>query len=134
MPRALLWYFMGGVLTMYLLLNIISSQFVSSLYFGLVNNDRDAIRGFLTRIKILPEFKSEMEKYKNILGASIEDEVYQHSVEVQEAITRLEDVSDSGVRSKDIYYSLYLLYNEIGNQNRAQEYLRRARSIDPSIK
>ena len=121
------------ILIIFLLFNILASQAISSLYVGVVNDNRNSIVEFLKRIKPLPIFQSQLDHYKNIYGKTIEQEVYAQDIRVNNKIIQLEKLLALNPESRDVLYNLYILYSEKGNRQKAQEYLRKAQEIDPNI-
>lgn len=117
-----------------LILNLISSQFISSIYFGFINNDKKITISFLQKIKILPEYQRILEMNNNIYGPIVKEEIFSQENKKKELIKNLEQQLTVNPRARDILYSLYQLYLADGDKNRANEYLRRAREVDPGIK
>ena len=118
----------------YLIVNLVLSQLISPLYFSLVKNDRTAVVSFLSQIKNLPVFPEFFSLNKNIYGNSLEQEVFAKDLQRKEEIAELEYLLEKNAKARDVLYNLYLLYNEDGNKSKAEEYLRRAKEIDPAIK
>lgn len=128
----ILGYLVMGALSVYLLSNIISSQDVSSTYFNLINGDEIAVATFLKSIKTLPEYDMELAKYKEIMP-DVEIEIFKDDLKKRALITNFERILEKNPSSRDALYNLYLLNKDIGDQNRANDYLRLAREIDPEI-
>lgn len=116
-----------------LLSNLVSSQLVSPLYFRLVSEDKDSVALYLQKIRGLPIFGGELEKYKAIYGGAIEEEVLRPEMEKNAKIRSLEEALKRNSKSRDVLYSLYLLYKERGDEKTAQGYLDRAQELDPNI-
>ena len=116
-----------------ILLNIFSSQLISPLYFQLVKEDKNAVISFLNKIKNFPVFPAFLTMNKNIYGDSLEEEVFAENKKREEMIAEYEILLQKTPKSRDILYNLYLLYKEDGNKIKAEEYLRRAKEVDPSI-
>lgn len=119
---------------MFLLLyfNIVASQLIPPLYFTLFE-DKKATAGFLQAIQSLPEFDEYFAMAKVMYGQSLEDEVYQEARERRQKIDRLEALLQRNAKARDVLYSLSLLYRAEGDRERAEDYLRRAREVDPMI-
>jgi len=117
-----------------LFLNLISSQFISPIYFGLVNNDKIATISFLQKIKSLPEYQKNLEMNNNIYGKTVKEEIFRQENKRKELIKNLEQQLIINPKARDILYSLYQLYLSEGDKNRANDYLRRAREVDPLLK
>jgi tetratricopeptide (TPR) repeat protein len=118
----------------FLFLNFASSQFISPVYFKFVNNDNASAISFLQKIKTLPEYSRILEMNNNIYGNTIKNEILKKENEKKEVINNLEQQLGINPRSRDVLYSLYRLYLEEGNNDKAREYLKRAKEIDPTIK
>lgn len=119
---------------LYLALNIAGSQWISSDYFGLVQNQKKAVTSYLKKIVVLPIYKIELNRYKNIYGSGLENDVLKEKIAREQMIKKLEQILQDGSKSRDILYRLYLLYSEEGDKNRAQEYYNRAKELDPNLK
>jgi tetratricopeptide (TPR) repeat protein len=121
------------VLFVFLILNITSSQTIPSLYFAVINDDKDAIVDFLKSTESLSEFKEFMKLCKKEYGENIENDVYAQKIERQLMIKRLEQVLKNHSSSRDVLYGLHLLYEQEGDEKTALDYLERAREIDPNL-
>jgi len=121
------------LMLIFLSVNIFSSQDISPLYAGIIGGQKQAAIDYLRKIKLLPEFKSELENYKETFGTIIENEVFQVDRERKEKIGELEQLLTKNNQARDVLYGLYLLNKEDGNNNKAQDYLNRAREIDPML-
>jgi len=117
----------------FLFLNLVFSQLISSIYFRFVNNDKNATVSFLEKIKILPEYQKILEMNKNIYGKTIEDEIFRQENDKKLMINNLELKLRINPKARDILYSLYQLYLAEGDRNRANDYLKRAKEVDPMI-
>ncbi|MDO8741834.1 MAG: hypothetical protein Q7J11_01680, partial [Candidatus Roizmanbacteria bacterium] len=118
----------------FLIINLIFSQTISPLYFQLVSNNKKATVSFLEKIKTLPEFQKILEMNKNIYGKTIEKETFRQENEKKLMINNLEQELIISPKARDILYSLYLLNKEGGDNLAAENYLRRAKEIDPTLK
>lgn len=122
------------LLVLYVGANIISSQTLPSLYYRLINGDKQAAISYLTHIRPLTFFQSELIKYKNIHGLWVEEQVFKKEWERNRKIAALEDSLEKNRKSRDILYGLSVLYDERGDKARARDYLEKAREIDPDVK
>lgn len=114
------------ILTVFLLANIIQSQTISSIFFPMVNGYRLSAVEFLKKIRRESIFASELKKFQNIYGKSIEDEVFYEERKRNQIIKNLEQILEKNPQARDVLYSLYLLTND-------QKYLQRAKAVDPNI-
>lgn len=117
----------------YLFANIYVSQMISPLYYSLVKEDRTAAVIFLAKIRNLPDFPAFLHINSQIYGENIQQAVFSKDRQRQEQIIKLESVLKSNPRSRDVFYDLFVLYNEDDNTKKAEEYLRKAKEIDPAI-
>lgn len=122
------------IIFLFLSINLIYSQKINPLYLRLIDNDKKAVVEFLQKTKTLPLFSQELEKYKNIYGKTFEEEVFAKENERKQMIKNLEQILEKNPNARDVLYGLYWLYHEDGDKIRAQEYLRQAKEVDPSIK
>ena len=116
-----------------LFLNLISSQFISPIYFRFVNNDKNATVSFLEKIKTFPEFQKILEMNNNIYGPTLQEEIFAQENKKKEMINNLEQQLTINPKARDVLYSLYLLYKEKGDNLTAEKYLIQAKEVDPSI-
>jgi len=118
----------------FLFLNFAFSQLISPLYLRFVNNDKKATISFLQKIKTLSEYQKILEMNNNIYGPTVREEIFQRENKKKVMINNLEQQLTINPKARDILYSLYQLYLAEGDKNRANDYLKRAREVDPSIK
>lgn len=119
---------------LFLLLNIFASQKISSIYFQLMNNNRQATVEFLKKINNHPQFAFFLETNKNIFNHFLENEVIYEQRIKEEKIAELESLLKKNPKSRDIIYNLYLLNKDLGNSQQAKKYLKMSKEIDPNIK
>jgi tetratricopeptide (TPR) repeat protein len=117
----------------FLLLNTFFSQTISPLYTQLVAENKQSAVIYLQKIRKLPVFDRELEKYKSIYGEGIEEEVFRPELEKNAKIRNLTLALEKNSKSRDILYTLYLFYREKGDEKNAQIYLQQAKEIDPNI-
>lgn len=122
----------GGIFA-FLFLNLIYSQIISPLYFKFISEDKKSVVDYLQKIKNLTIFNKELNRSKNLFGKGIENDVFRPDIERNNKIKEFEQVLKISPQSRDILYSLYQLNSEKGDKNKAGEYLRQARAIDPNI-
>lgn len=127
--KIFIYFFLG----LFLVFNIVASQMVSPIYFSLVNGDREATTSYLIKISPLPLFETELKKGKVLFGNEIEDDVFRKEIEQNNRIKNLEQSIERNPYSRDILYSLYLLYDSRGDKAMAEKYLQRVREIDPGF-
>ncbi|PJA55817.1 hypothetical protein CO165_01550, partial [Candidatus Roizmanbacteria bacterium CG_4_9_14_3_um_filter_33_18] len=75
-----------------------------------------------------------LEMNNNIYGPTVREEIFQRENKKKVMINNLEQQLTINPKARDILYSLYQLYLAEGDKNRANDYLKRAREVDPSIK
>lgn len=126
------WFFI--FLTLFLIINISYSQKISSLFFGLANNDKIQTVRFLQKIRNTKNFNQQLKYYENIFGPSLKTEVFNKEIQREAKIKELEQILDKNPQSRDVLYSLYLLYLEKEEKTTAEKYLRSANQIDPDVK
>ena len=125
--------FLFSLIITILFLNLISSQYISTIYFQFINNDKNSTISFLQKIKNLPEYQNILEINNNIYGQTIKEEVFKQESRKKAMINNLEQQLTINPKARDVLYSLYQLYLSEGDKNKAEEYLRRAKEIDPVI-
>jgi len=120
-------------LSLVLLSNIVVSQTTHPLYFQIINDDKKAVVEFLKKIKPIAEFPYFFEMSKKIYGEEIEKDVFAETWERKAMIIKLEQLLVKNPKARDVLYGLYLLYHKEGNKIKANEYLDKAKEIDPSL-
>lgn len=122
------------LLSIYLLINVVSTQLISPLYFKLINGDKNAAGLYLKNILNNQSFSFEIEKFKSVFGNGLESTVYQEKNRREKKIKSLEFILVNNPKERDVLYNLSLLYREAGNNERADYYLARAKEVDPFVK
>lgn len=122
-----------GIFT-FLSLNLIFSQSISSIYFGFISNDEKSTVSFLQKIKGLPDYQKILEMNNDIYGEAVKEEIYAQENKKKEMINNLEQKLLINPKARDVLYSLYQLYSGEGDKNLANDYLRRAKEVDPTIR
>jgi len=121
-------------LLLFLVFNVVSSQIISPLYFSYMIGGKSATVSFLQKIKetkyYMDELKNGVAQYGNTLEKEIDKEEYERNTK----INKLEQLLKKNPQSRDVLYSLFLLYHEGGDDSTAQKYLLRVKIVDPSIK
>lgn len=121
-------------LLLLLIFNIVASQMISSLYFRLVNENYLASVNYLKKIRFFPQFPTELEKYRQIYGAGVENLVFSSEREREQTIKKYEQALQKNPQSVTALYNLSLLYAQNSNQNKVDEYLRLAKELDPTLR
>ncbi|PIU37257.1 hypothetical protein COS77_03425 [Candidatus Roizmanbacteria bacterium CG06_land_8_20_14_3_00_34_14] len=116
-----------------LILNIISSQSISFIYFKFVNNDKPLTIAFLQKIKTLPEYEKILEMNNNIYGSTVKAEIIRQENTKKDLINNLKQQLTINPKARDVLYSLYQLNLAEGNTTKANNYLRQARKVDPNL-
>jgi DNA-binding SARP family transcriptional activator len=99
----------------------------------MINDDQRAGIYYLQSIRKLPQFSLELSKFKNIYGDSFEKAVFAEELSQRDLIQQIEQLLQKNPYSRDLLYRLFFLYDRMGKKIPAQEYLQRAKAIDPSI-
>jgi len=120
-------------LSAFLILNIFFSQIISPLYYKFVNNNRNSAISFLQKIKVLPEYQKILEMNNDIYGPTVKAEIFAQENGKKDLINNLEQQLIISPKSRDILYSLYQLYLTEGDKNQANDYLKRAKEVDPTV-
>ncbi len=130
-----------GVLILYLALNIVASASISPVYFHLVNSLQggsvkkyESVVEFLKSVRTTPVFTEELAFYRAQYGTRVQDAVYANDKKRRATIGILEQLLQKNPRSPQVLYRLSLLYTEDGNVKKAQDYLEKAKELDPGIK
>ncbi|MEK7597070.1 MAG: hypothetical protein AAB441_00305 [Patescibacteria group bacterium] len=117
----------------FLFLNLIYSQYISTIYFQFINNDKNSTISFLQKIKNLPEYQNILEINNNIYGQTVKEVIFKRENRKKEMINNLEQQLTINPKARDVLYGIYLLYKEGGDNLTAEKYLKWAKEVDPAI-
>lgn len=117
----------------YILANIILSQSISPLYFAVMKDDESSSATFLRRIRHLPQFDQAMRYQEEIYGEKLRDDVFKEELGRKQLISKLEYAYNINPKAREVLYGLSKLYEEDGNKEKAEQYLHKAKGIDPMI-
>ena len=116
------------------IVNIISSQSIPSLYWDVVNEKPTAVSFFLQKMMGSPDFNRLFTMNENIYGPSLKGKVFQETLKREMAIRELEAILLINPKARDVLVALSTLYEQEGNYPRAQDYLQKAKEIDPQVR
>lgn len=126
---------LGVIMTiaiLYLSVNIYASQMIHPIYGKMVNDDTGAWVSFFKIIrsneKTKPYLQEVQGKYREL-----QEEINKDNSTRLEMIERLEETLALNPQSREVLYAIATLYKESGNDEKASEYLERARKVDPSL-
>jgi len=115
-------------------LNIYCSQQYNNLMYGVMEGDNGATLSYLKHIWGTPLFNWEMLTLKTEGKDTLLSQWKQVEGENAQKIQTLEQFSLTHINSPEVYYNLFLLYRENGDNTRSQENLSKAQQLDPSLK
>jgi tetratricopeptide (TPR) repeat protein len=69
----------------------------------------------------------------NVYGKELQTEVNKEVKERQDTIDLLQKLLEKNPKARDVLYDLAVLYKENYETDKANEYLKRAQEVDPSI-
>lgn len=121
-----------GFLFLFLVINIVFSQELPPEYFRIASGDTRELVEFFKHARKLSAFSRIFPENKNLFS-QYEGEIYADERSNRELITTLEEVLVVNPKSRDVLYSLALLYDKNGDELQSAEYLRQARAIDPEV-
>ncbi len=113
--------------------NIIASQTMPPLYFGLAADDRESAVRFLKSIRALPDYEKMLEAQKDVYGSDIEDEVNSPKLQQERIQHALESLHKKQPRDPQIAFALSQVSMALGEKQEATRYLKSAVALDPSI-
>ncbi len=129
-----LFFLFSFLLILFLGTNIFFSQNINNLFNDLINfNEKSAI-DFLKKIKNENYFQNQLLYFENIFQKPLKNEVFKEENERNEKIKKLEQILEKNPYSRDVLYSLSILYQQKGDEKKTKEYLRIINEIDPEIK
>ncbi len=128
-------WFLGGFLFFYfVLLNIIASQTISPIYFGLAQGGKQSAGEFLKNIQTAPEFPDELTNLTSQFGPEMRQVVFADERKRKVEINRLEDLLRHNPYARDVLYDLSILYQQSGDRQKAADYMKRSKEVDPDIR
>jgi tetratricopeptide (TPR) repeat protein len=113
--------------------NIIYSQKYNQNMYGVMRGEGGSIIVYLKHILGSPLFNQEIKAYEVEGRMDILSQWAIVQGENNEKIQSLENAMRLYPNSPELYYNLHLLYLENGDKVKANENLKKARQIDPSI-
>jgi len=102
--------------------------------YGVMNGEVDPSTVYLKHIWGTKLFDLEIKNYTEEGRLDILNKWQAIQFKNKKRINKLEEAAKLHPYSPELYYNLYLLYLENGEQKKALEYLSKARQIDPSVK
>jgi tetratricopeptide (TPR) repeat protein len=120
-------------LFMFLMANILLSQYVSPLYFRFIMDDIPATAQYIKKMQNTPQFQALFSEQKKIFGNDLEEQVYMRNITQAQLKNKLEQVLKLNPKSRDALYELYVINEREGNHTVAQAYLDRAIAVDPMV-
>lgn len=123
-----------GAILIFILLNILSSQTVSSLFFGFSQGKKEESVDFLKKVREEVYFPGLFDRISGYFNEDLNDEVYSETLQRQSKIQELLALLSRNPKARDVLYNLHVLYLLEGEEEIAQDYLKRAQEVDPEIK
>lgn len=132
--KIILTFFLFVVLGVFLFSNIYYSQNLSPLFISLAKgNDYQSVVSYLKKIEGTKYFPGELKKYQRLYGDRLLNDVFAERVKIEKTIKEFERWLRFNPDSRDLLYWLYRLNKMIGREEKAKEYLKKVREIDPKI-
>lgn len=120
-------------LFMFLVANILLSQYISPLYFRFIMDDIPATAQYIKKMQNTPQFHALFNEQKNVFGNELEEQVYMRNITQAQLKNKLEQVLKLNPKSRDALYELYVINEREGNHTLALSYLDQALAIDPKV-
>lgn len=111
-----------------------ANTFSPLLYSLTYNRQKEAAVTFLKIIQFSPDFAAQRAYFQEIYGTQALSEITTDAISRGNKIQQLESSLSRNTKSRDILIRLALLYLDDGQEQKAHEYYKRVRSIDPWIK
>jgi tetratricopeptide (TPR) repeat protein len=121
------------IVGIFLISNILMSQIISPVLLKLVYKNKQATVEYLQQIRFTSFFEQELQTATLTYGKQIKDEVYSEEIQRNNQIKQFEQILSYNPESRDALYSLYQLYLRSGNEQKAEEYLMKAKGVDPTM-
>ncbi len=120
-----------GVLFLFLATNILFAVSLPDLDTVMSGKKEDVVH-FMKRARTLTPFRKLFPEIKSTFVEN-ELEVYKDDRDRRTLILKLEEALKVNPKSRDVLYSLYLLYDKSGDAEKAALYLQQAQEVDPTI-
>ena len=120
----------AALLTVGLFYNIAAVSQLTPFYAKVTSSDNDSVVYFFKQAKSLSDFYSLLHQIRQTFKL-YENQVFAEERRRQDHIKKLEQLLQQNPNSRDILYSLSVLYKREGLRSKAAEYLQKAREIDP---
>ena len=119
-------------LVMFVIVNVMASQLVPSLFERIVNGEENAIISFYT-ISRGNDLHYEIFNYVTTDETMYADDLSSAHRNRQELIVYYESLLQSNPYARDVLYALSILYSQEENTIQADYYMSQARVVDPAI-
>ena len=103
--RLILYY----SLFMFLMANIVLSQYISPLYFRFIMDDIPATAQYIKKMQNTPQFQTLFSEQEKIFGNDLEEQVYMRNITQAQLKNKLEQVLKLNPKSRDALYELYVI-------------------------
>ena len=117
---------------MFVIVNVMASQLVPSLFERIVNGEENAIISFYT-ISRGNDLHYEIFDYVTTDETMYADDLSSAHRNRQELIVYYESLLQSNPYARDVLYALSILYSQEENTIQADYYMSQARVVDPAI-
>lgn len=121
-----------GLIFFFLIVNILFSQDIPLLYFQLTQDNDNALTEFMKSAKEIPAFRTMLPEIKQAFSER-EPSIYAEERSRLSMIMKIENALKKNPQSSELLYALYLLYDRGGYVEQANQYLEKARRIDPQL-
>jgi hypothetical protein len=132
MGKIISYAVVGSLLTLLLAANIVYSQIVNPVWERMTNGDRVAQVQFFKIIKDMPVF-AELRDLTSGTYATLQQDINADDVTRKDKIAKMEALLDENPDNPDLLYAISTLYRDGGDDAAADDYLQRARELDPLI-
>ena len=133
-PGTVFLYGFFIVFFVFVMINLAASQNISSLYFRMINEEKQVVATYLTDIRKLPLFSSELIRYKNKYGQEVEKEVFKIEKARRKNIIKLETALKDNPYPETCFTICQFYTTKRETKQRRGEYLKLAKEIDPNVK
>ncbi len=126
----ILWLGAYVLASVFVTLNILVSQYIPSQFTALAKGEMPAILETIREGRFLPQFQPLFSEVKGLMK-DYDKDIFSQDRDRRNSITSLEILLEQYPESRDLLVALATLYEKEEDMARAQEYLMRARMLDP---
>ncbi len=122
--------FFAGI---FLTSNIFASQSLPFIFEKIINFDKNSTIIFLKKIKDTQFFTQQLQYFEEVYQQPLSKLVFYEENQQKQEIIKLKQILEKNPYARDVLYRLFQNYQQLADQKKAQQYLEKAKAIDPQL-